>query len=53
MTYKKSNIYRDKLVGCHHGMTRPQIVDGETACNMEDKVHRCTGTEALYRPYGP
>ena len=20
---------------------------------VKDKVHRCTGTEALYRPYGP
>jgi len=25
---------------------RPKIV-------KKDKVHRCTGTEALYRPYGP
>ena len=21
--------------------------------NKKDKVHPCTGTEALYRPYGP
>jgi len=22
-------------------------------CKKEGKVHPCTGTEALYRPYGP
>ena len=24
-----------------------------SSCKGKGKVHRCTGTEALYRPYGP
>ena len=31
------NIYTAMLVGpCHHGMARPQVVDGGMASDMED-----------------
>ena len=30
-----------------------QVVQVATNVKVKGKVHRCTGTEALYRPYGP
>ena len=40
------------------GFIRKQFVNVEVSCKCRDiskgkgKVHPCTGTEALYRPYG-
>jgi len=31
----------------------PVTVKPTEVCTLKSKVHRCTGTEALYRPYGP
>ena len=36
----------------HHLQTMHKIINQESL-KIKGKVHPCTGTEALYRPYGP
>ena len=52
----KGNIYNIFNKIRHQNTASPQIVsaeDGFRLLKVKGKVHPCTGTEALHRPYGP
>jgi len=41
------------VVYMHVRLTVNGAVKGYLRKKVEGKAHRCTGTETLYRPYGP
>ena len=44
--------YQNPIPRCKGEFTVPCCMLFEWYCKGKDKVHSCTGTEALYRPYG-
>ena len=41
------------LINLLHDLAQPCHYQGVSGSKGKGKVHACTGTEALYRPYGP
>ena len=49
-TVIETPLQRGRKIPCHKNLTTITVT---TKIKVKFKVHPCTGTEALYRPYGP